>query len=301
MKPLTYQRQGVTLLEMLVALSIAMILLGLLINAVMTVRDRVNRVSCANHLRQIGLAFHGLHHQHGSFPPILSCEPPWVNRSHIDLAWTHFLLPYIDQEPLWHQTLQAMHSSLSMRQDPPHVGLRTVVLVYTCPQDGRLARPITDDRGCTAAYGSFLVVAGGDYGESAMDWRRGVSLAEVLDGASNTLLVGERPPAGRLLAGSWYSPNQWANTVPPDPNYIPGGMTGLAVVYNEETYNCSGPVHFGPGRIDNRCDSDHFWSLHRGGAHFLMVDGGTRFIPYSAKDLLPALATRAGGDVSQLP
>jgi prepilin-type processing-associated H-X9-DG protein len=41
----------------------------------------------------------------------------------------------------------------------------------------------------------------------------------------------------------------------------------------------------------------HFWSLHTGGANFLMADGSACFLTYSAADVLPALATRDGGEV----
>jgi prepilin-type processing-associated H-X9-DG protein len=41
----------------------------------------------------------------------------------------------------------------------------------------------------------------------------------------------------------------------------------------------------------------HFWSLHSEGAHFLFADGSVHFLNYSAASILPALASRAGGDV----
>jgi prepilin-type processing-associated H-X9-DG protein len=40
--------------------------------------------------------------------------------------------------------------------------------------------------------------------------------------------------------------------------------------------------------------------MHRGGANFLFVDGSVHFLPYSAANIMPALATRAGGEPASL-
>jgi len=40
----------------------------------------------------------------------------------------------------------------------------------------------------------------------------------------------------------------------------------------------------------------HFWSLHSGGAHYLFADGSAHFLSYASAPLLPALASRAGGE-----
>jgi prepilin-type processing-associated H-X9-DG protein len=58
------------------------------------------------------------------------------------------------------------------------------------------------------------------------------------------------------------------------------------------------PVNlYGPGRYQNPCDFNHFWSFHTGGANFVMGDGSVRFIPYSAKQVMNALSTRASADI----
>jgi len=53
-----------------------------------------------------------------------------------------------------------------------------------------------------------------------------------------------------------------------------------------------------PDRLDDPCAWRHFWGLHPNGGHFLMVDGSVRPIAYSASGVLPALATRAGGEIA---
>ena len=57
-----------------------------------------------------------------------------------------------------------------------------------------------------------------------------------------------------------------------------------------------GTYTFTDGRMSNQCDMFHFWSLHSGGAHFLFADGSVHFLSYAAAPMLPALASRAGGE-----
>ncbi|HET6575478.1 MAG TPA: H-X9-DG-CTERM domain-containing protein, partial [Fimbriiglobus sp.] len=65
--------------------------------------------------------------------------------------------------------------------------------------------------------------------------------------------------------------------------------------------NCpGGPYHFKDGRVGQRCDLFHFWSPHPGGAHFLFADGSVQFLRYDADSILPALATRAGGEAASV-
>jgi prepilin-type processing-associated H-X9-DG protein len=291
-----FGRFGFSLVETLVVIGIVGLLLGLLLPAVQRVRDAASRLSCENNLHQIGIACHNYHVTQGTLPP--SIIPIQIGHDLIELPWGVLILPYIEQDGLAKQTHDAFLRQPFSYINPPHVGLATVIKTYTCPSDGRLAYPITDDQGFTVAYGSYQGVSGGSRtDDGAMGFYRGINLLEILDGTSQTLLIGERPPPGKLLAGSWYTMNV------PDPNwtqdvYSFGGRRPAMPVYWERNEGgCRGPFRFGPGRIENPCDCNHFWSLHYGGANFVFADGSVHFMSYSAVSIMVPLATRAGGEI----
>jgi prepilin-type processing-associated H-X9-DG protein len=54
------------------------------------------------------------------------------------------------------------------------------------------------------------------------------------------------------------------------------------------------------GNVNNPCDQLHYWSGHDAGVNFAFGDGSVRFMTYARNDLLPALATRSGGEVTNL-
>jgi prepilin-type processing-associated H-X9-DG protein len=115
-----------------------------------------------------------------------------------------------------------------------------------------------------------------------------VSLANVTDGTSNTLLVGEWVPynAGKLYveAPAWQPA-------------LAFGINGGGVARPIGVTNFFAPTPpYGGG---------HFGSFHPGGANFLLADGSVRFLSYAlvkqlpdgSKSIIEALATRAGEEV----
>ncbi|MHB1426514.1 MAG: DUF1559 family PulG-like putative transporter [Gemmataceae bacterium] len=299
----SYQhRKGTTLVEVLVVIAIIGVLFTLLLSAVQQVRAASLRLACANNIRQLGLALQGYHNVVGSFPPGVSHPSGWpgVYGSDTDpyplLSWQGRILPFLEQDALWNLTLQAYAQDSYRLNDPPHVGMETFLSIFSCPADSRRSRPgvLVQDM---PAPTSYLGVEGVNQflndGMFYMDSR--TRFADVTDGTSNTLLVGERPPSLNGSFGRWYGGwGYWGM----GNSYL--GVEELGVSRDLDT--CSdGPYSFAPDRLQNPCSSFHFWSLHPGGAHFLAVDGSVHFLPYSAASVLPALATRNGGESANWP
>ncbi|HET6576002.1 MAG TPA: DUF1559 domain-containing protein [Fimbriiglobus sp.] len=286
------RRAALTLIELLVVIAIIAILIGLLLPAVQKVRGAAARTACSNNIRQIGLGLHQYHDAHNALPAGTVGDKgpqPYTN-------WGLQLLPYLEQDALWRVAQSAFQISRDPFKNPPHTPFSTVVAVYNCPSDDRTRSPQTS-RGYLVALGSYLGVEGTNFvkrdGVLHLDSQH--RFADVTDGLSQTAVIGERPPSYDMWFGWWYAGHGQAGS-------SGDAVLGVREVNISGELTCPiGPYRFTDGRVSHPCDMFHFWSLYSGGANFLFADGSVRFLRYSADPILPALATRAGGESVAVP
>ncbi|HMP02881.1 MAG TPA: DUF1559 domain-containing protein [Gemmatales bacterium] len=295
---LSNRRLAFGLVELLVVVAILGLLLSLTLAAVQHVREAAARTACAENLRQLGIALHQFHNDHGCFPPARDGQP--ASR---ELSWMVAILPYIEQRLLYQQSLAALEQSRWPHlHNPPHEGMAKVIKLLVCPTDSRLLQSHVDPWGRLAGFTSYIGIAGVSFGDPSGRIRLGViglecTFADIHDGLSNTIMVGERPPPATLYAGHWYPGARGIGFAPgthhedgPNSWLIPGP------VYGYEPHPCAlGPI-FGPGRLDNPCDRYHLWSLHLGGSNMLFADTTVRFMRYSQAATVKAMLSRAGGE-----
>jgi prepilin-type N-terminal cleavage/methylation domain-containing protein len=215
-------KHGFTLVELLVVIAIIGVLIGLLLPAVQQARESARRVSCGNHIKQLGLAAHSYLDAKKTFPPrgiwgIQTGSAPYTENHH---TWITLLLPYLEE--------QALADSIDLNQPAwgkPHVDQKVGSL--RCPSDGFFAEPsetrnlaITNYVGCEgydwwrSRYVGTVATHGGTVNadvtgilgqsrENGIDQPHRQRPQDVIDGLSKTLLFAEVAstsffgPAGR--------------------------------------------------------------------------------------------------------
>lgn len=309
-------RRSFTLIELLVVIAILAVLIGLLLPAVQKVRESASRIACASNLKQLGLALHNYHSVHETFPPG-AVGPHGPSLPQFALLKSHglgtSLLPYLEQ-----QALAGLYRWDVSWCDPPNQPVINAQLkIWQCPsapanrvEDGShltiMPPPGTLYNG-TAACGDYAGMSQ-VYVELA---RRGLidsfsgplnevgnydgvfpvnstrRLTDILDGASQTLLMAEcagRPQlwqGRKAVANVWLSGGPWASR-----NLLWGrGATP------------DGTAFHGPCAIN--CTNDReVYSFHTSGANTVFADGSVHFLQASLSiRVFARLVTRAGGEV----
>ncbi len=126
-------RRGLTLIETLVAIFIVGLLIALLLPAIGLVRERSKRLSCSANLRQIALAVHAYHTQHGLMPALYNGRdpilPPKYRLVDLSLSWQTILLPLMEQQAVFNQFDYAKQPAHAANAAPVNV----VLPLLLCP------------------------------------------------------------------------------------------------------------------------------------------------------------------------
>ena len=302
MPALRRRLKGFTLIELLVVIAIIAVLIALLLPAVQQAREAARRTQCKNNLKQYGLGIHNYHDTFGYFPPGHSY---WDAAP--QLGWPVRILPFVDQAPLYNSiNFNLGYAGNTPMPDGTPI-LRRKVPFYQCPSDpsGKLVNPPNNGEAQSSYCGSLgsqqtpsanggcqpyfsggvsgfynYENPGGQAGHgntsdptqiSGMFSRFGmcIRMANVSDGTSNVIFVGEILSDCTDHNGGWWDRNQGGNAhastaVPPN---------------NMETCPNSRKIQ------DPNCTTQSNWnyswgfrSAHTGAVHFLMGDGTVRFI-----------------------
>jgi prepilin-type N-terminal cleavage/methylation domain-containing protein len=301
----TYRaRNAFTLVELLVVIAIIGILVALLLPAVQAAREAARRTSCHNNLKQVGLGLHMYHDTNKRLPAGWIAEVPGTRQPHWfgepGWGWCSRILPFMEQTSVYNSEI---HFELPIT-DPMNTAAReTKIQIFRCPSD------IGDDTFVLPAGDHYLGSAGGytpvrlatgnyvgvfgiaDYhdvcepdspeynhcdGLGTFILERGLRLADITDGTSNTLVAGER--------SSKWAPSTWVGMVTGG-DHAPARITGVGL--------------FPPNsELEEEHYTHNFSSFHPQGTNFVLGDGSVRLISETIdRAVYLGLCTRGGTEV----
>jgi prepilin-type N-terminal cleavage/methylation domain-containing protein len=289
-------RRGFTLVELLVVIAIIGVLVALLLPAIQAAREAARASQCRNHLKQLGLAIHQYHDAMSRLPPgWVANQPEGVP----GWGWSAALLSYLEQRNLD----EGLKRHLPIGDTANQQSRETVLPVLLCGSDphpkvftifGGAGEGDEEESFATnidsgtalfriarsnyvGMFGVSEIEESPAAGEGVFFFLSRTRFAEVTDGLSNTLVVGER----YAKQGS----SVWAGVVE-------GANEAMVRVVGVGDHAPNDPHHH----------FDDFASYHPGGVHFLCGDGSVQRIN-SQIDIAAyqALCTRGGGETVTSP
>jgi prepilin-type N-terminal cleavage/methylation domain-containing protein/prepilin-type processing-associated H-X9-DG protein len=268
MAPHPSRRLAFTLIELLVVIAIIAVLLGLLLPAVQKVREAAARTQCLNNLKQIGLAMHSYQDTNGALPAgwvttaTAQPNPGW--------GWGTLILPYLEQQNVFTALNPNLTGTANMPRASSNALLQQALPSYVCPADVGPPRNASINTGTNNGYGKSNYTVNREVTGPDVDGHPApLSVQRIPDGASNTILVGERE-------NRWTTGAIWPGRANTTASFE--GRPGLRMNARMGDGVTPPALPQDPFSGDNNCARLCWGSLHPGGANFLLADGSARFL-----------------------
>jgi prepilin-type N-terminal cleavage/methylation domain-containing protein len=294
------RRRAVSLIEVLVAIAIIGVLIGLIVPIINIAREAASKSSCQNNFHQIGIALQAYLDLRGCYPPAYTTAATTTNLATDNppgWAWGAMLLPYLDQESLYVNAGVGMQAfGNGTNPAPPNSWTQTEVPVFRCPSDsGPALNPafLSHATSNYVAVGGISTVPVGTFSLPPDEFtfqdpggvlfpNSKIKMMDITDGLSNTLAVGENRYLlgvvdynGENLSSIWAG---WTG----QSNILSGELWGgyIVMAYGSAVYPAEVPGYSGlPIQVING-GLNYFSSNHPGdGAFFLFCDGAVHFLP----------------------
>lgn len=306
-------RGAFTLVELLVVIAIIGVLVSLLLPAVQSARMAARRMQSQNNLKQMGLAMHNHHDVLGKLPPGYQSgyrnQPIPITDEAPGWAWPVFILPYMEQATVYDR----LNLDAACWDSTNAAIVRSSIPVFICPgaPNQEPTMEVKREEGTTlATFGRSHYVANNGQDESwgyeLADYSNlagvgpffrnsKVRLAQVTDGLSNTVFVGEHTSVSDK---TWVGVIPGSASCPSDPYHFPfaeceEGPT-LVLCHSGPTADEADVIYPPSSRICRVCNMYGPWQ----GGHVLFGDGSVRFIPSTINPLtFAALSSMKSGEV----
>jgi len=273
-------RRGFTLVELLVVIAIIGVLIGLLLPAINATREAGRRTTCANNLKQTGLAIIAYSETFRAFPA------PYVETPKRGMFVD--ILPFCEFSNIYKQ----YNLRYDWNSPKNKLAVETNVSMLICPSASSNRSYVSDYAPCTHMASNVYtlliqnkkILPRKDYNGLIAPITTGVSTPQkVTDGLSHTMMLFE--DSGRPLSYN-------SLKVPQS-----GTVSGSMWADHDNYFALNSTICGDCDRLINCSNNNEIFSFHPGGCNFLYGDGAIRFSPESMNiDTFVSLFTRAAGD-----